>query len=434
MMMHHHEQQQAFQSGSPHGMMGAPAGGNFPQSSGAMPTFQGQRNMPQSGGPQGLVGGQVHNQAAMQQQAYLKFAMMQQQQQKSHAMLLQQHQQQQQAKMSGAGPSTRDQDMVNSNSNPAKMQDLMSLQAQMFKRQSEHLQQAEKHKEQGHPTGNEQRSGDMRPPMPPQGVPGQQMPPAGMIRPMQPMQGQVGMGNSGGNLLTPAQFQSIQAWAKEHNLDLSNPANMSAISQLLPIWQSRMSAMQKQNEANMAAQQQQAPPSQVNSDTPGHGNVLSQSASLKPWQPLPPNSSVSGGEEAKIAANLRLQQQLSSHNRDGSIDRAVRPPMAVGNGGQSMQMPQSSGHVNKVPDQSNSKSVLANSEAMQMQYARQMQQLNQGVAPTATPGGTGGSQALTQGGRPQTGFTKHQLKLLKAQILAFRRLKVLLVYFCVYKF
>jgi hypothetical protein len=431
-MMHHHEQQQqAFQSGSPHGMMGVHAGGgSFPQSPRPMPTFQGQRNMPQSGGPQGMVGGgQVHNQVAMQQQAYLKFAMMQQQQHKSHAMLLQQ---QQQAKMSGAGPSTRDQEMVNNN-NPAKMQELMSLQAQMFKRQSEHLQQAEKQKEQAHPSSNEQRSGDMRPPMPTQGVPGQQMPPAGTIR---PMQGQVGMANAGGNLLTPAQFQSIQAWAKEHNLDLSNPANMSAISQLLPVWQPRMATKQKQNEASMAAQQQQASPLQVNSDTPGHGNLPSQSASLKPRQPLPSNSSVSGGEEAKTAnlGDLQLQQQLPAHNRDGSNDRAARPPMTVGNGGQPMQMPQSSGRVSKVPpEQSNSKNVLLNSEAMQMQYARQMQQLNQGAAPTTTPGGTAGSQALTQAGRTQTGFTKHQLKVLKAQILAFRRLKVLVVYFlCLY--
>lgn len=426
--MHHHEQQQAFQSGSPHGMM---VGGSFPQSSGPVPTFQGQRNLPQSSGPQGLIGAQVHSQVAMQQQAYLKFAMMQQQQQKSHSMLLQQHQQQQQAKMGMAGPSARDQDMVNNN-NPAKIQELMSLQAQMFKRQSEHLQQAEKQKEQGHPSSNEQRSGDMRPPMPPQGMAGQQITPAGMIRPMQPMQGQVGMSSAGGNPLTPAQFQTIQAWAKEHNLDLSNPANMSAISQILPMFQSRMATMQKQNEANMAAQQQQASPSQVNSDTPGHGNVLSQSNSLKSRQPLPSNSSVSGGEEAKIANlnNLQLQQQLSAQNRDGSSDRGARPTMAAGNGGQSMQVPQSSGHVNKVLEQSNSKNVTANSEAMQIQYARQMQQLNQGAASSAAPGATGGSQAPAQGARPPTGFTKHQLKVLKAQILAFRRLKVPLIYSC----
>uniref|UniRef100_A0A0A9DB77 QLQ domain-containing protein n=1 Tax=Arundo donax TaxID=35708 RepID=A0A0A9DB77_ARUDO len=420
-MMHHHEQQQAYQSGAPHGMMGVAGGSSFPQSSGPVPPFQGQRNLPQSGGPQGLVGGQMHNQVAMQQQAYLKFAMHQQQQQKSHGMLLQQHQQQQQAKMNMAGSSTRDQDMVN---NPAKMQELMSLQAQMFKRHSEQLQQAEKQKEQGHPSNHEQRSGDTRPPMPPQGIPVQQMPPAGMIRPMQAMQGQVGIGSIGGNTLTPSQFQAIQTWAKEHNFDLSNPANMSMISQLLPIWQSsRMASMQKQNEASIAAQQQQASPSQVNSDAPRHGNVPGQGAPLKPRQPQPPSSLVPGGEEAKIAnlSNLQLQQQLSAHKREN--DRAVRPPMTAGNGGQTMQMPQSSGHVNKVSEQSNSKNALANSEAAQMQYVRQMQQLNQSTAPTATPGDTGGSQAPAQGARPHMGFTKHQLKVLKAQILAFRRLK-----------
>nr|CAB3445292.1 unnamed protein product [Digitaria exilis] len=286
MMMHNHEQQQAYQSGAPHGMMGPGGGGNFPQSSSPMPPFQGQRNLPLSGVPQGMVGGQVHNQVAMQQQ-YLKLAMQQQQQKAAQGMLLQQ-----QAKMNMPGSSSRDPDMVN---NPAKMQEFMALhQAQMFKRQAEHIQQAEKQKEQGQPSSNEQRSGDMRPPMPP----GQQLPSVGMMRPMQPMQGQVGMGSAGGGPLTPLQFQAIQAWAKENNFDLSNPANMSAISQLLPIWQSsRMAAMQKQNEASMAAQQQ-ATPSQVNSDTPGHGNVPSQGAPSKPRQPLPP-SSVSGGEEAK---------------------------------------------------------------------------------------------------------------------------------------
>ncbi|KAL6848387.1 hypothetical protein ACP4OV_021681 [Aristida adscensionis] len=435
-MMHHHEQQQqAYQSGAPHGMMGVGGGSSFPQSSGPMSPFQGQRNLPQSGG------GQIQSQLALQHH-YLKLAM-QQQQQKSQGMLLQQQQQQQQqqqlqqqqqqqqqqVKMNMAGPSTRDQDMVN---NPAKMQELMSLQAQMFKRQAEHLQQAEKQKDQGHPSNNEQRSGDMRPPGPPQGIPGQQLMSPGMIRPMQPMQGQMGMGSTGGGPLTPSQFQAIQAWAKEHNVDLSNPANMSVISQILPMWQqSNRMAMQKQNEATLAAQQQQqqqqqqqATPSQLNSDTPGHGNVPSQGAPLKPRQPLSSSSSISGGEEAKIAnlSNLQLQQQFSAQNRDGSNDRSVRSPMPVGNGGQAMQMPQSSGPVNNVPDQCHSKNVATNSEAAQMQYARQMQ-LSQVAAPTATPGVTGGSQAPTQGARPQTGFTKHQLHVLKAQILAFRRLK-----------
>ncbi|CAD6248433.1 unnamed protein product [Miscanthus lutarioriparius] len=285
---------------------------------------------------------------------------------------------QQQAKMNMAGSSSRDQDMLN---NPTKMQELMALhqaqaqaQAQMYKRQCEQ-------KEQGQSSSSEQRSGDMRPPMPPQGVPGQQLPPMGMIRPMQPMQGQ----------------------------------------------NNRMAAMQKQNEANMAAQQQQAMPSQVNSDTPGHGNAPSQGALLKPRQPLPP-SSVSGGEEAKVvnSSNLQLQQQLSVHNRDGSNERAVRSPMTGGNGAQTMHIPQSSGHVSKVPEQSNPKNVLANSDAMQMQHVRQMQQLNQVAAPTSTPGEAGGSQVSTPSARPQTGqtgFTKNQLHVLKAQILAFRRLK-----------
>ncbi|CAN6167182.1 unnamed protein product [Urochloa humidicola] len=419
-MSHHHEQQQAYQSSAPHGMVGPGGGSSFPQSSSPMPPVQGQMNLPLSGGAQGVVGGQVHHQVAMQQQ-YLKFAMQQQQQKASHGMFLQQ-----QAKMNMLGSSSRDQDMVNNN-NPAKMQELMALQAQMFKRQAEHLQQSEKQKEQEQPSSGEQRSSDMRSPMPHPGVPGQQqLSSVGMMRPVQPMQGQVAMGSAGGIPLTPLQFQAIQAWAKENNFDLSNPANISAISQLLPMWQSsRMAAMQRQNEASMGVQQQ-ATPSRVNNDTPGHGNVPSQGAPLRPSQPLPP-SSVSGGEEAKVvnSSNLHLQQQLSAHNRDGSNERAVRSPMTVGNGAQPMHIPQSSGHVN-IPEQSNPKTVLPSSEMMQMQHARQMQQLNQAAAPTVSPGETGGSQAPNPSARPQTGqtgFTKNQLHVLKAQILAFRRLK-----------
>ncbi|KAK1613977.1 hypothetical protein QYE76_019494 [Lolium multiflorum] len=433
-MMHHHEQQQqqqSYQPGAPHGMMGGGgSGGGFPQSSGPMLPFQGQRNMPQPGGPQGLAAGQQHNQSTIQQQqAYMQFLM---QQQKSHGMHLQQQQQQQQqqAKMNMAGPSAaRDQDAA---ANPAKMQELMALQsqaqAQMFKRQSENLQQAEKQMEHGQPGSGEQRSSDMRPPMPPQGVPGQQMSSAGMVRPMQPMQGQAAAGSIGG-----IPFQAIHAWAKEMNIDLSNPANANLISQILPVWQARMAAMQKQqSETSMAAQQQQQQqqnphmlPRQVSSDAPVNGNVPGQPP-LKPRQPLPPSSSVSVGAETKVMnpSNLQMQQQFSAHNRENSNERAVRPPMTMGNTGQMMQMTQSSGPVNKISEQPNPKNAITTSEAMQMQYAaRQMQQGNRATTPTATPADTGGPQAPTQGARPHSSFTKHQLHVLKAQILAFRRLK-----------
>lgn len=98
--------------------------------------------------------------------------------------------------------------------------------------------------------------------------------------------------------------------------------------------------------------------------------------------------------------------------------------MTMGNAGQMMHMTQSSGHGNKISEQPNPKNTLASSEAMQLQYARQLQQANRATGLTATPGETGGSQAPTQGGRPNSNFTKHQLHVLKAQILAFRRLKV----------
>jgi SWI/SNF-related matrix-associated actin-dependent regulator of chromatin subfamily A protein 2/4 len=97
----------------------------------------------------------------------------------------------------------------------------------------------------------------------------------------------------------------------------------------------------------------------------------------------------------------------------------------MGNTGQMMQMTQSSGPVNKISEQPNPKNAITTSEAMQMQYAaRQMQQGNRAATPTATPADTAGPQAPTQGARPHSSFTKHQLHVLKAQILAFRRLKV----------
>jgi SWI/SNF-related matrix-associated actin-dependent regulator of chromatin subfamily A protein 2/4 len=311
------------------------------------------------------------------------------------------------------------------------MQELMALQsqaqAQMFKRQSENLQQAEKQMEHGQPGSGEQRSSDMRPPMPPQAVPGQQMSSAGMVRPMQPMQGQAAAGSIGG-----IPFQAIHAWAKEMNIDLSNPANANLVSQILPVWQARMAAMQKQqSETSMAAQQQQQQnqhmlPRQVSSDAPVNGNVPGQPP-LKPRQPLPPSSSVSVGAETKVMnpSNLQMQQQFSAHNRESPNERAVRPPMTMGNTGQMMQMTQSSGPVNKISEQPNPKNAITTSEAMQMQYAaRQMQQGNRAATPTATPADTAGPQAPTQGARPHSSFTKHQLHVLKAQILAFRRLKV----------
>uniref|UniRef100_A0A8R7UMX9 ATP-dependent helicase BRM n=2 Tax=Triticum urartu TaxID=4572 RepID=A0A8R7UMX9_TRIUA len=162
-------------------------------------------------------------------------------------------------------------------------------------------------------------------------------------------------------------------------------------------------------------------PRQVNSDAPVNGNNPGQ-APLKLRQPPLPSSSVSAGAETKMAnpSNLQMQQQFSAQS---SNERAVRPPMTMGNAGQMMHMTQSSGHGNKISEQPNPKNTLASSEAMQLQYARQLQQANRATAPTATPGETGGSQAPTQGGRPNSNFTKHQLHVLKAQILAFRRLK-----------
>ncbi|XP_020247246.1 ATP-dependent helicase BRM-like [Asparagus officinalis] len=101
----------------------------------------------------------------------------------------------------------------------------------------------------------------------------------------------------------------------------------------------------------------------------------------------------------------------------------------MGNGGPTMHPPQSSGNSSKCTDHSGSKSKSSGPETLQAQYFRQLQQSNRPPSQPAAPSGEViGSQTSAQGGptqvsQPRTGFTKQQLHVLKAQILAFRRLK-----------
>ncbi|WOK94898.1 hypothetical protein Cni_G03603 [Canna indica] len=433
----------AYQPSGTHGVTG---GTSFPTSSGSVHLSQLSKkygNIPlQPGGIQLReesqnkgqgVAPQMQNQI---QQAYLQFAL-QAAQQKSHGNSLVQ----QQGKMNMIGPSGRDQDMF---MNKLKMQELMSQavnksQVPMFKRTAEQFTHAEKQMELG------RASSDQRNDLKPSAADGL-LASGNMVRPVQMPQSQASMQNFANNQFEMAQMQAMQAWAKEHNIDLSLPANLNLISQILPLWQSnRMAAMQKSTEASAIPQQsclqsskQLGMPSPAGSESSGHANSASdlsgQRGSLKCSQMLRPSSSISsGGDTTGVnPSTLHKQQQqnhVSDHSRANHNERAIRPPATGGSGVQVPQLPNSSGTTNHTLEKSNAKNAFMGNEMHKMQNIRPLQQLNRPIfLPTVPANNIGGTQIPTEGGSTQTpkhhvGFTKQQLYVLKAQILAFRRLK-----------
>jgi len=271
-------------------------------------------------------------------------------------------------------------------------------------------------------------------------VVGQQTP-TNMVRPGQSVQSQASMENTATNQLLMAQFQ---AWAMERNIDLSLPANANLIAKLLPIWQSaRLAAMQKPNESGTTSHQpsllsskQQVMPTSVGGETSTHGNCANdlsgQAGQVKSRQTPPFGSIPSGGPAAPMRTNnIQVPQQLAVQNRDSQNERTDRPSVSMGNGGPMMHPPQSAGNSNQSIGHSGTKNKCSGTETLQTQYVKQLQQSNRPPSQPAVPSGEAvGTQTPTQGGpiqgsQQRIGFTKQQLHVLKAQILAFRRLKVL---------
>ncbi|RRT43510.1 hypothetical protein B296_00050821 [Ensete ventricosum] len=341
-----------------------------------------------------------------------------------------------------AGPSQRDQDML---MNKLKMQELMSLQAvnksqmPMLKRTAEQFTYAEKQVELGH-TSNDQRN-DLKP-LPADG----RLASVNMVVPGQPLQllhSQASVQNYANNQLEMAQVQAMQAWAKEHNIDLSVPANLSLISQILPFWQSnRMAVMQKPNETRATAQQscfpslmQPAMPSPIGTENSANVNSPSdlpgRHSSSKCHQALPSSSLPGGGDTVGIDPNtLQIQRQVAGHNRINQNEGTIKTPITTDCGGQVTQLTNSSGNLNQTLEKSDAKNTFTGSEMQQMQNSRSLQQLDRSSFLPAVPrNGTVGTQVPSEGGfaqiaKQRIGFTKQQLHVLKAQILAFRRLKV----------
>ncbi|KAI4328811.1 hypothetical protein L6164_021137 [Bauhinia variegata] len=353
------------------------------------------------------------------QQAYMQYAL--QAQQKS-AMAMQS---QQQTKMGMLGSSSgKDQEVRMGN---LKMQDLMSMQAvnqaqaSTSRNSSEHFSRGEKQIEQGQQLVPDQK-GDGKPST--QGLAIGHLMHGNMIRPAQTPATQQGVQNVVNNPIpVSAQLHAMQAWAHERNIDLSHPANANLMAQLIPLMQSRMVPQQKANDNNVGAHsspvsvsKQQVTSPAVVSENSAHANsssdVSGQSGSAKARQTVPP-SHFGPPTNIGMASNASdmSAQQFSVHGRESQAH--LRPPV-VGNGMPPMHPQQSSGNAN------------LGAEPPQMHYIRQLKQPSPQSAGPSSEGGSGNhvkSQMVPAQMPQQLGFTKQQLHVLKAQILAFRRLK-----------
>ncbi|KAK7292693.1 hypothetical protein RJT34_15545 [Clitoria ternatea] len=371
-------------------------------------------------------------------QAYLQYAF-QAAQQKSALGI----QSQQQTKMGMLSPtSLKDQELRMGN---LKMQDIMSMQAanqaqgSSSRNSSELIGRADKQMEQGQQIAPDQKS---------EGKPSTQGPPIGhlipgnMIRPMQMQAAETQQGVQNvvnAQIAVSAQLQAMQAWARERNIDLSHPANAHLMAQLIPLMQqARMVAQPKVNDGNVGAQSSPVPVSKpqvtspaVASESSAHANSSSdmsgQSGSSKARQTVPPSHRGST-TNAGIAGNSSdmVAQQFGVHGRDSQTP--LRQPVVAGNGMPSMYSQQSSANMNLGADHPlNAKTSSSGLEPPQMQYIRQLNQSSPQAGGPTHEGGSG-NHAKSQGPPAQmpqqrTGFTKQQLHVLKAQILAFRRLK-----------
>nr|XP_010918746.1 ATP-dependent helicase BRM [Elaeis guineensis] len=422
---------------------GVIGGNNFPSSSGAIPVSQTLRNFSDvyhpHAGPQPNEVNQNKGQGIEKQlqnpiyQACLQLAFQTAQHQKSHGNL----RVQQQGKVNMVGPSGRDQDM---HVNNLRIQDLMSrqganqTQSPVHAKLAEHIGPGEKHMEKLH-ASSEQRN-ELKPL---QTVIGQTTP-TNMLRPLQPLQAQANTQNIANKQLMMAQLQAMQAWAMERNIDLSHPSNANLIAQ---VWQSaRLAAMQKPNEISTAAHQSHVPsPKQQFLSSPGgsensaHANSLSehpvQAGPVKNRQTFSAGSVSGAGSSSTLvnSSSIQMQQQFAIQNKDNQNERVAKPPLANGNGVIIMDPSQSSGSTSQTIEHSNMKSEFAGVQTLPMQYYSQLKQMNQPMSPPAVPSTeVVGTQSPSQGGFAQVlqqniGFTKQQLHVLKAQILAFRRIK-----------
>lgn len=324
-----------------------------------------------------------------------------------------------------------------------KVRDLISVeaakQAQLTssKKPFEQFVNGEKQVEQGHQQAASDQRNESKS-FVPQAPYGQFMP-ANSVRSMQAPQAQLNIQNIPNSQLVMAQLQAMQAWALERNIDLSSPANANLVAQLIPFMQSQMASQQKLNDNNSVnaqglavpiSRQQVASPPVLSENSPrgnSSSDVSGQSGSTKSRQTVP-TGPFGSAPHSSIVSNTSSTsvQHLGVHSRENQSGQRSN---VAGNGLPPLHPPQPSGNMSLPMDQS---LLLKNSssgpEALQMQYLRQSNR----SSPQSTASSNDGvllNRLHSQGGpmnqmqQQRSGFTKQQQHVLKAQILAFRRLK-----------
>ncbi|XP_022016554.1 ATP-dependent helicase BRM isoform X2 [Helianthus annuus] len=366
----------------------------------------------QEEGQSGRLGFDQHMMNPMQQ-AYMQYALhAQQAQQKSSSGM----QAQQQMKMGVMG---KDQEL---NMGNARLQDAFAFQAQVLsskkpsdqfghggKQVMEENNQAVSDQSQSESQGQSRIQNQKH-----FGVPTSfgQVIPGSNLGPMQAAQAQQGMHNMGNSQVAmAAQMQAMQALALERNIDLSLPQNANLMAQLMPIMQSRMLGQQKANESNMGPQsKQQVTSPQVANESSPHSDVSGHSGSTNARQAMSPGH-IGSTQNAPLVNNSSggQGQQFSIHGRENQL--APRQPTVNGSGMSSMPPPQSPANMSQGGSDHFSKNTVTGSESLPIQHARQ--QMNRSSS----------NNVGLDIPKPPTNFTKQQLHVLKAQILAFRRIK-----------
>ncbi|KAL3536805.1 hypothetical protein ACH5RR_000171 [Cinchona calisaya] len=421
----------AYQAGTVHGVMG---GGNFAAPSGSMQLPQqsrkfmdlGQQQVPSSIQEEG----QSRNQGFEQQflnpvhPAYLQYAFQAAQQKSALGM-----QSQQQMKMGMFSPHGKDQDMRMANMN---MQELISMQAanqsqaSSSKKSTEHVTRGEIQGDHGQQHMPEKRA-DSDPNQP------KLLSHAMPAKPMQAPQSQQNFQNMANNPIAMA--AQLQALVHERNIDLSVPANANLMAQLL--MQSRVIAQQKANESNTAVQassihvqKQPVTSSIVATESSPRGNTSSdasgQSGSAKARYPASTASASATPSTAMVGNSSNVpMQQFSLPGRENQLP--PRQPSMIGNGMPPMPHSQSSLNLKQGMDNALlAKGAQIGSETLQIQYGRQPNRSSPQTAASSNdgvPGNPSTSQGVKLVQQQNLGFTKQQMHVLKAQILAFRRLK-----------
>ncbi|WZZ73626.1 hypothetical protein YC2023_084996 [Brassica napus] len=215
--------------------------------------------------------------------------------------------------------------------------------------------------------------------------------------------------------------------ARERNIDLLHPANAS---QMMHILQARMAAQQKANEGSVGSQSaSQCLASHLHLQVfQGRTHLvpallvisLGMSGSGKARHAISTFASTSSPRMMNPAAN-----PFSAQGRDNPLyPRHLVQPTNGTPSGNSMQTSANETHV--LDHTASTNKSLGSAEHLQMQQPRQLN----APSPKAALSDAGlPSKSSLQSGRgtkqaqQRSGFTKQQLHVFKAQILAFRRLK-----------